>query len=160
MAGFMLGYASKPQRDIDPMIFDQWLDHLVGWVEVDTLCTGDFLKADFHSKWPVWKVLIDKLSRDENINKRRASLVLFCSPLGHKQHNEMAGVALAIVDRLKSEKDVLITKAISWVLRTMLKLHREKVSTYVKEKGQTLPRIAFRETIAKLETGKKTTSKL
>jgi 3-methyladenine DNA glycosylase AlkD len=160
MAGIMLGYASKSQRDMDPMIFDHWLDHLVGWVEVDTLCTGDFLKDSFASKWPVWRDLVDKLSRDPNINKRRASLVLFCSPLGHRQHDEMTNVALAIVDRLKSEKHVLITKAISWVLRTMLKLHREKVSSYLKEKGQTLPKIALRETIAKLETGRKTKSKL
>jgi 3-methyladenine DNA glycosylase AlkD len=160
MAGIMLGYASKSQRNLEPMIFDRWLDHLIGWVEVDTLCTGNFLKADFPGKWPAWKALVEKLSRDPNINKRRASLVMFCSPLGHKQHDEMAKIALEIVDRLKSEKDVLITKAISWVLRTMLKLHREKVSSYLKEKGQTLPKIALRETIAKLETGRKTNGKL
>lgn len=156
MAGIMMGYASKSQRDIDPMIFDRWLDHLVGWVEVDTLCTGDFLRTEFAGKWPTWKKLVKKLSQDANINKRRASLVLFCSPLAHIKDDDMGEVALLMVDRLKGEKDVLITKAISWVLRTMIKHHREKVCTYLQENTNSLPKIALRETMTKLKTGRKT----
>ena len=156
MAGILMGYASKSQRDLDPMIFDRWLDHLVGWVEVDTLCTGEFLKKEFAAKWPTWKKLVKKMSQDANINKRRASLVLFCSPLGQIKDDEMADVALLIVERLKGEKDVLITKAISWVLRTMIKHHRQKVSAYLEENANSLPKIALRETITKLNTGRKT----
>jgi 3-methyladenine DNA glycosylase AlkD len=35
------------------------------------------------------------------------------------------------VDRLKSEKSVLITKAISWVLRSMIKHNRTLVEDYL-----------------------------
>jgi 3-methyladenine DNA glycosylase AlkD len=155
-AGILMGYSAKDQRNFDPMIFDRWLDHLEGWVEVDTLCTGDFLTTQLPAHWPKWKKLIVKLSKDPNINKRRASLVLFCSVLGRVANDDMAGVAFGNIDRLKSEKDVLITKAISWVLRTMTKHYRERVSTYLKENRDTLPKIAVRETMVKLETGRKT----
>src|SRR5258706_11809361 len=38
MAGILLDYANKEQINFDPKIFDQWLNHLQGWAEVDTLC--------------------------------------------------------------------------------------------------------------------------
>jgi len=155
-AGILMGYSIKNQRNFNPMIFDRWLDHLVGWVEVDTLCTGDFLITQVPADWPKWKKLIQKLSKDPNINKRRASLVLFCSVLGRADNDDMADVAFRNIERLKSEKDVLITKAISWVLRTMIKNYRPRVSAYLKENADTLPKIAIRETMVKLKTGKKT----
>ncbi|MEX1240061.1 MAG: DNA alkylation repair protein [Cyclobacteriaceae bacterium] len=156
MAGILMGYSFKNQRTFDPMAFDQWLDHLVGWVEVDTLCTGDFITTQLPAEWPKWKKLIIKLSKDENMNKRRASLVLFCSPLGRVKDDDIAEVAFKTVERLKAEKDVLITKAISWVLRTMIKHYRESVASYLEENEGTLPKIAVRETMVKLKTGKKT----
>jgi len=57
---------------------------------------------------------------------------------------------------LKSEKEVLITKAISWTLRSMVKLHRTPLKNYLAKNKQTLPAIAMRETLTKLQTGKKT----
>lgn len=156
MAGIMLGYSSKDQRTFDPMIFDRWLDHLVGWAEVDTLCTGNFLASQVPLDWPKWKKLIAKLSKDKNINKRRASLALFCSPLGKVRDERIAEEALRTVERLKAEKSVLITKAISWVLRSMVKLYKPEVEAYVSENKATLPKIAVRETLVKLETGRKT----
>jgi 3-methyladenine DNA glycosylase AlkD len=64
--------------------------------------------------------------------------------------------ALENVTELKSEKAVLITKAISWVLRSMVKHHKTLVTQYVKENKDTLPAIAVRETLIVLKTGKKT----
>lgn len=155
MAGILLGYSARGQRSFDPMIFDRWLDHLAGWVEVDTLCTGDFLTTQVPSDWLMWKKLIRKLSNAPNINKRRASLVLFCSVLGRVDNDDMADLALRNIERLKSEKDVRITKAISWVLRTMIRNYRSRVTAYLKENQDTLPRIAVRETLVKLKTGRK-----
>lgn len=155
MAGFLMEYSAKPQRDFDPAIYDQWLDHLVGWVEIDTLCTGSFVRKQLPAHWPKWKKVIVRLSKDPNINKRRASLALFCPALGHVHDQDMADTAIIIVDRLKGEKEVLITKAISWVLRTMVKNYRERVSDYISENAHTLPKIAVRETLMKLQTGRK-----
>jgi len=155
MAGIMMDYSIPMQRNFNPMIFDQWLDHLIGWAEVDAVCTGDLTITQLPADWPKWKKLLIKLSKDVNINKRRASLVLFCSPLSRHKDDRMSELAFQIINRLKSEKEVLITKAISWVLRSMIKHYKENVATYLKENKETLPKIAVRETLIKLKTGRK-----
>jgi 3-methyladenine DNA glycosylase AlkD len=70
----------------------------------------------------------------------------------------LAEVAFRNIDRLKSEKAVLITKAISWLLRSMVKHYKADVASYIKKSADTLPKIAVRETMVKLKTGKKTKS--
>lgn len=157
MAGILMDYSAKSQRKFNLMVFDQWLDHLIGWAEVDTVCTGDLITTELPAQWPLWKKLLVKLSKDSNINKRRASLVLFCSPLSRVKNDSIAALAFKNIDHLKGEKEVIITKAISWVLRSMIKHYRELVSAYMKANADTLPKIAVRETMVKLKTGRKTT---
>lgn len=156
LAGMLMDYSSKHQRNFDPILLDDWLEYLVGWAEVDTVCTGDFIATQLGTYWPQWRKLITVLSKSSNINKRRASLVLFCSPLSRTQDDAIAEFALKIVTKLQPEKAVMITKAISWVLRSLIRHHRELVSEYVTLNAATLPKIAVRETLIKLETGRKT----
>jgi len=155
MAGILLDNSTKDQRKFDPKLFDNWLDHLDGWAEIDSVCTGKYTITEITGQWKTWKSLITKFSKSKNINKRRASLVIFCSPLRGIKDERMADLALATVDRLKSEKSILITKAISWVLRSMEKLYREKLLLFLKENAATLPKVAVRETMIKLTTGLK-----
>jgi 3-methyladenine DNA glycosylase AlkD len=155
-AGILMDCSKNNQRSFDPIIFDHWLDHLEGWAEIDSVCTGKYTIAHVVPFWKKWKPLLIKFSKDENINKRRASLVIFCSPLRHIQDERVGKLALENIDRLKSEKSVLITKAISWVLRSMDKHYRKQLTEYLKENKESLPKIAVRETMTKLKTGKKT----
>lgn len=154
--GILMGYATKEQRKVDPKYFDRWLDELVGWVEVDTLCTGKHIAVDVPDQWTSWRKLIDQLSKSKNINKRRASIVLLVSPLSRLKDERLAQAAVKNINRIKSEKEVLITKAISWVLRSMVKHHAQLVNDYINDNLDTLPKIAIRETITKLKTGRKT----
>lgn len=155
MVGILLDHCTRDQRKFDPSLFDKWLNHLVGWAEVDAVCTGKYTHDEIIGQWTTWKPLITSFSKSDNINKRRAALVIFCAPLRKHSDPRLAAEALKIVDRLKDEKPVLITKAISWVLRSMDKLHRQALETYLSENKSTLPRIAVRETEAKLKTGVK-----
>ena len=82
-------------------------------------------------------------------------MVLFCSPLSNVDDERLADHALVVVDRLKNEKEILLTKAISWVLRSMIKKYRRQLEDYLKKNSDTLPRIAVRETMVKLKTGLK-----
>lgn len=159
MAGILLDYSKKEQRKFDPSLFDDWLDQLEGWAEIDAVCTSKYTRTEIVNQWKKWKPLLTRFSKSKNISKRRASIVLFCSPLSQFENKDLSEVALQNVDRLKSEKNVLITKAVSWVLRSMIKHNRTIVEEYVKENGSTLPKIALRETLVKLETGRKTKAK-
>lgn len=156
MAGVLMDYATADQRAFDPKCFDPWLDHLVGWAEVDAVCSGDFTRLQIPLDWKKWKPLLEKLSKSKNIHKRRASLVFLCAPIRHSSEIGMAHTALENIDRLKHEREILITKAVSWLLRSMINQHKKMVADYVKENKSSLPAIAVRETLVKLKTGKKT----
>jgi 3-methyladenine DNA glycosylase AlkD len=84
---------------------------------------------------------------------------MLCSPLRNVNDKRLAEIALANIDRLKHENDILITKAISWVLRTMIKHHKKIVADYLKLNQDILPKIAVRETMTKLKIGTKTKRK-
>jgi 3-methyladenine DNA glycosylase AlkD len=64
-------------------------------------------------------------------------------------------MAFANMEKLKGEKGILITKAISWLLRTLIKHHRGEVEAYLGEQAATLPKVALRETWNKLRQGVK-----
>jgi 3-methyladenine DNA glycosylase AlkD len=155
-AGMLMDNASNEQNSFNPILFDQWLDHLEGWAEIDSVCTGKYPIQQLLPQWNVWRKLLVRFSKDKNLNKRRASLVLLCSPLSKHDDERLIKVAFENIDRLKSHKEILITKAISWLLRSMVKHHKGAVKQYVKDNIDTLPKIAVRETMVKVTTGKKT----
>ena len=154
-AGILLGYATPEQRKFDPNLFHSWLDHLTGWAEIDAVCTGRYCDSEIPANVTKWKKILTKLSRSSNINKRRASLVFLCSPISHFDDPPLAKLALQNIERLKSEKEIIITRAISWLLRSMVKYHRKALTSFVRKNSSSLPAIAVRETNAKLTTGRK-----
>jgi 3-methyladenine DNA glycosylase AlkD len=157
VAGLMLGYATSVQRTFDIKVFDHWLSQLEGWAEIDVLCSGKYSLNEIPRNWKTWSKQLVRFSKSKEIQKRRASLVLLCSPLSHSGDVALRETAFAIIDRLKHEKEILITKAISWLLRSMVRHHHDAVKDYVNDNAGTLPAIAVRETRKKLDTGRKTT---
>ncbi|MEJ0056807.1 MAG: DNA alkylation repair protein [Bacteroidota bacterium] len=159
MVGVLLDDSTMAQRKFDPSVFDQWLEHLEGWAEVDSVCTGTYTATEIPVDWVRWKRLLTAFSKSKNIQKRRASIVLLCSPLRKGKNLSLLKMALQNVSRLQSEKEILITKAISWVLRSAANHHGPEIKKYVALNKETLPKIAVRETLTKLSTGRKTKPK-
>lgn len=155
MAGMLLGYFPKLRKEINPELIDKWLDDLQGWAEVDTLCQSNFTADEFLEKWTDWEKLIRKFTEDKNINKRRASLVLLTGVVTKSDDKRLSGLAFSVVNKLKNEKDILITKAISWLLRDLIHDNKDQVRNYLEENKNALPKIAVREVNNKLTKGKK-----
>lgn len=155
IGSLLLEYYPKLRVQIDPNILDKLLNKLRGWAEIDTLCQGIFTADELLNKWSEWESLLKNLNSSKNINKRRASLVLLTGVVKKSADQTLSNLAFANIDHLKSERDILITKAISWLLRDLTKLHRVEVEQYLKDNAQTLPAIAIRETRNKLITGRK-----
>jgi 3-methyladenine DNA glycosylase AlkD len=156
MVGILLDNATSDQKQFDSKLFDRWLDHLEGWAEIDSVCTGKYCITEIPKDIPRWKKILTAFSKSKNINKRRASIVFLCSPLSQSNDPRLAEIAFANIDTLKAEKEIMITRAISWVLRSMVKHHRKTLESYLKKNEMALPSIAVRETKVKLKTGKKT----
>ena len=146
----------RDQRPFGPAEVDRWLDHLVGWAEVDSLCQSMFGPEDLLGDWPAWSGFIRRLEKDANINKRRAALVLLCRSTRANPDPRLRELAFETVEALKGEREIIITKAVSWLLRSMGEQHPAEVLRYLDAEGPTLPAIAVREARIKLTTGRKT----
>ena len=158
VASILLGLSPEFRKKVTVKKLDQWLGHLVGWAEIDTLCQNVFTANEVLGNWKGpqgWEAFLRKLSKDKNMNKRRASIVFLVGPVGYSSDKRPVKLGFELVDKLKHEKHILITKAISWLLRSMVKLHKADVAAYVEKNKESLPKIAVRETLVKIKTGRK-----
>jgi 3-methyladenine DNA glycosylase AlkD len=155
MGGLLLGYMPVQRKQLDPVLYEIWLDHAEGWSEVDGICYGYFTSAEMLGSFRSWQRLIRGLAESGNINKRRAAAVLLTKPVRETKDERLARLAFAVIDKLKQEKEILITKAVSWLLRNLVKHYRTEVEAYLRSNEGRLPAIAVRETFNKLKTGRK-----
>jgi 3-methyladenine DNA glycosylase AlkD len=155
LASLLLSYHHAGRRAVGPKQLNAWLDHLVGWAEIDSLCQSAFTADEILAAWNEWKRFIRALSRDKNINKRRAALVFLTGPVRYSSDVRLAALGFEIIEALKPEREIIITKAVSWLLRSMLQHHKRAVTAYIKENRDSLPAIAVRETTRKIATGRK-----
>jgi len=155
LAALLMQASARARRAATPAMVDRWLDHLQGWAEIDSLCASVFGPEQMGADWLAWRALIERLAGDANINRRRAALVLLCMPTRKSGDPRFRDLAFELVERLKREKPILITKAVSWLLRSMAAQHRAAVAAYLEANAASLPAIAVRETRVKLATGTK-----
>jgi 3-methyladenine DNA glycosylase AlkD len=155
LAALLLDYHAAARRKAVPADLDRWLSQLNGWAEVDSLCQNRFSAEEMLADWPAWRGMLERFSKDSDINKRRAAMVLLNAPVHKSDDPRFRDLALAVIERLMDERDILITKAVSWLLRSMAARHREAVERCLAEHAERLPKIAIRETRTKLATGTK-----
>ena len=154
--GLLLLEQHRPARlATGPAEAGRWLDRLTGWAEVDSLCQNLFPAEQQLADWPAWSALIRRLARDPNINKRRAALVLLTGPARRSDDPRVNDLAFETVETLKAERPIIITKAVSWVLRSMAERDAGPVADYLDRHASSLPAIAVRETRRKIATGRK-----
>jgi 3-methyladenine DNA glycosylase AlkD len=146
---------TKLRKQLSPLHLKKLLKNAEGWAEVDSICQSNFTSKELLGNWEEWKKVLNEFNKSENIHKRRASLVLLIKSLRESEDKRLTDMAFKNIEKIKKEDHKLITKAISWILREMIKKHRNKVEKYLKENKETLPAIAVRETTKKLKTGKK-----
>jgi 3-methyladenine DNA glycosylase AlkD len=155
LASMLIAGNHAGRRMLGPKRLDVWLNGLAGWAEIDSLCASAFTAAEMLAEWPAWKRFIQRLARDRNINKRRAALVFLTTATRKSDDARLAALALETIEALKPEREIIITKALSWLLRSMVVRHKSMVAAYIKDKRNSLPAIAVRETTRKIATGRK-----
>jgi 3-methyladenine DNA glycosylase AlkD len=133
----------------------KWLSKARGWVEVDVICQSSFTGKEVEGNFAKWEKAIEDFSQSKIISLRRASLVLQTKPVREVNNPKMRQLAYKIIDKTKLEKDILITKAVSWLLRSLTVQDKNEVKSYLEANKAYLPAIAYRETMKKILTGKK-----
>jgi 3-methyladenine DNA glycosylase AlkD len=135
-------------------LLDRWLGQLTGWKEIDSTCQSVFTADDLSANWEGWQAFLHRLNRDENINRRRASLALLVLPV-RGTDERFFDLAVELLKPLHTERDKRISKAVSWLLRESVKRHSEGVRQFIDAHEATLPAFVIREVRTKLDTGKK-----
>lgn len=153
LASLILGRYPKELVGLDARWLDAWMGKLTGWAEVDSFCDeiDVWLRRDAAKRVSLLKIW----NKDKQIEKRRASLVVLCSSVRNDDSRALRDLSFSFIDELKMGKHVMMTKAISWLLRALIKYHKADVALYLKENASSLPPIAVREVTRKLETGRK-----
>lgn len=155
IAGMILYLFPKLRSQITPEVVKKWLENRHGWSEVDNICQNNFTYKDFYLSWPEWERAVRTFSKDKNVHVRRSSLVLLTGPVNYCPDQKLSNLAFENIERLKGGNDILITKAISWLLRSLIKHHKAEVADYLKKNTNSLPKIALREARYKLQYGVK-----
>lgn len=145
----------KHKQQLELSKLKEWISKLVGWEEIDSLCQTTFDDTDLNNKKDNWYKFLLDLSLDNNISCRRASLVLLIKTLRKTDDKLWRNLAFKNIKTLAKEDHKLITKAISWILREMVKLHKKEVEQFIEENNQVLTKSVIREVKRKILTGKK-----
>jgi len=155
IAGKIVLFSKISQQNFNPKHLDLWLNYTCGWAENDGLCQSNFTSDILLSNWEKWSKLLNEFNQSQNINKRRASLVLLTKSLSQSDNSRLSKLAFQNIEKLKREKDILITKAVSWLLRSLVTFHKDEVLKYLEINKDSLPKIAYREALSKALTGRK-----
>ena len=134
--------------------FDHWRRDLDSWELTDVLglgVLGVWVAADQdHKAQRLWDLIAD-----EDVWSRRLGLVGGIGLHRALQTVAPATLALEMVDQVKEDRHPVITKAVSWTLRSLGTRHPEEVLAYLEANGDALPRHVVREVTNKLTTGRK-----
>jgi 3-methyladenine DNA glycosylase AlkD len=154
-AGLLLSRHKAHRSRLDLAQFERWLAQLEGWKEVDSTCQTVFTPAEMFSRWAEWEAFLRRMAASANLNQQRASLVLLVDVVRSSDDPRGIGLAVELMQRLQTERDKRISKAVSWVLREAVKRHRGAVEQYLDANRAHLPNATVREVETKLNTGKK-----
>lgn len=124
------------------------------WACVDSFCCTLVGRAWREGK--VSDATIMRWSRSRDLWWCRAAVVATV-PLNIKSHGGMGDTARTIMvcKALLNDKEIMVQKAISWALRSLVPWDREAVQVFLTEHSGSVSALVRREVMNKLRTGKK-----
>lgn len=158
MASYILSQNTRVIPGITEVQWNRWIAHIENWAVSDALSTdpfGAWLLADRSRGVHYLKQLIES----KNIWARRVALVGLMWVNREDASIPVRDLSFAFIKKTMHERDVIITKAISWILRTVADSYPAAVQAFIAKYENDLPAIAKRETLNKIQTGRKSGKK-
>jgi 3-methyladenine DNA glycosylase AlkD len=127
---------------------------LDNWACVDAFCC--WLAGTAWREGRVSDATILRWSRSDDLWWRRAAVVSTV-PLNLKSRGGLGDMkrTLVICRTLIHDEEVMVQKAISWALRTLVPWNQKAVEAFLKEHSESISPLVRREVFRKLTTGKK-----
>lgn len=108
--------------------FDEFIDHFVGWGNVDHFRS---VLQSMLDRYPQYVVeLLRKWNRSDNRWKRRASVVVFTRRIA--KEGKFIDETLDLCEHLVWDEDDLVRKGVGWALKDTMRADKERVLSYVK----------------------------
>lgn len=109
---------------------DSFADHLQGWGNTDSLCSG--VTQHLLVQYPEATVsLLRRWNSSSNPMKRRASVVTFTRKIA--ESGNYTDLALELCENLIWDEEDLVRKGVGWALKDSMRADRSKIIEYVKE---------------------------
>lgn len=139
--------------DLTQAHFDRWRRGLESWEATDGL---GWVLALWLSGNPDTRLgYLSDLIGDVDVWSRRMALVATVRINRGQLGPTIPCLTLQLIDRAVSERHPMITKAVSWALRELIRHHRDQAAAYMESNQQALARHIVREVSNKLRTGLK-----
>jgi 3-methyladenine DNA glycosylase AlkD len=130
----------------DFIVFESWLKKYVNnWAKCDTLCNHTI--GTFVEKYPQYIENLKEWAKSENRWLRRAAAVTLIIPA---RKGLFLDDIIQIADILLTDKDNLVQKGYSWMLKAASQSHQREVFDYVMQHRGDMPRTALRYSIEKM----------
>ena len=113
--------------ELDPYhfkFFDEFLNHFVGWGNVDHFC-GSILRSIIKRYQNEVITLLRKWNRSYNMWKRRASVVVLTRRIA--KDGEFIDEALELCENLIWDEEDLVRKGVGWALKDNMKSDKKRV---------------------------------
>lgn len=136
---------------------DRWRRKVDNWALADGLgvrILGRWLQGHPEARLVRLTRLADLIA-DADVWSRRLALVATVPLNRGDPATAIPDLTLELIDRVKTERHPMITKAASWALREMSKNHADRVSAYLEQNREALAAHVVREVDNKLRTGLK-----
>lgn len=124
-------------------VFEKWIkEYIYNWGMCDQLCYR-VINPLVEKYDELYKEIIS-WSRSDNKNVRRISLVCMIRSTGKLTVYYDFDRVIHIVEKLKTDEDIHVQKAVGWVLKCSYKNYPEQVVDYLKINVKNLSRLIFR----------------
>ncbi|MCF2860136.1 DNA alkylation repair protein [Pseudoalteromonas sp. SMS1] len=129
-------------------IFEYWLlEYVIDWYDCDDFCTHAF--GELLAQYNDLIIKTHRWAKHPNFAVRRALAVVLIYPLNKKRCP--LDVPIQAADLLLLDQHDLVQKGYGWLLKVLSKHAPKEVISYLKSRHHTLPRVAFRYAIEKLD---------
>jgi 3-methyladenine DNA glycosylase AlkD len=133
-------------------LFDHWLKHYISdWWDCDDFCTHAV--GELMIRYPQLMPKIFDWCKHDNFAVRRCAPVTLILPI--KKRAVLTVDPFEVAERLKNDPHYLVLKGYGWMLKVLSSSHPDQVISYLENNHDTIPRVAYRYALEKLDKNSK-----
>lgn len=125
--------------------FDEWIDHIKNWANIDMLCGWLITPIILKDKTKIKKVF--QWTNSKNRWRRRAAAVSLVNPVRKGLYLEQA---LSLAEKLMDDEDEMVQKGVGWLLKEVGGVSQDTAIEFIEKWRSKMSKLVFRLALEKL----------